>query len=255
MSLELKPCPFCGGEAKPSIHGDQLSSVECMADNCGGEMYGPDIEVAIEMWNRRAAARAALRATPTVAPAEPLRGLADRWEKAAHDHDNADAAHAYRVCAADLRRGLRDPRWWSATPGEEPDFEYVEGVAVARSSRPSATPGGGERDELRRALSLVTREREIAWNALDEIATPDNSTAEQLKAVARKARDASAQYSRTSDVRAYWDRIGDRIRQRDATPAEPAGLCIVRDDPHDPGTPCGYPLPCKFHPYQSEPMK
>ena len=47
---ELKPCPFCGGEAKLSSNGKEVVCLGC-------EALGPfcDTEAeAIEAWNRRA---------------------------------------------------------------------------------------------------------------------------------------------------------------------------------------------------------
>lgn len=46
---ELKPCPFCGGEADPAgwMRGDGKTGPAC--DNCGGACES------IEMWNTRAA--------------------------------------------------------------------------------------------------------------------------------------------------------------------------------------------------------
>ena len=49
--MELKPCPFCGGEA--TIMGDDYfwaSCKYCCAETLGSE----DVQEAIEAWNRRA---------------------------------------------------------------------------------------------------------------------------------------------------------------------------------------------------------
>lgn len=54
---ELKPCPFCGGEAEiltaESMHGGNLYGVMC--DCCAGraDVYDTEAE-AIEAWNTRA---------------------------------------------------------------------------------------------------------------------------------------------------------------------------------------------------------
>jgi Lar family restriction alleviation protein len=52
---ELKPCPFCGGEAREDEtilkHGTTYS-VYC--DDCGAEITRFNIKEAIEAWNRRA---------------------------------------------------------------------------------------------------------------------------------------------------------------------------------------------------------
>ena len=43
---ELKPCPFCGGEAEVTVEIDDLRSVECTS--CGALVDG------IDEWNTRA---------------------------------------------------------------------------------------------------------------------------------------------------------------------------------------------------------
>ena len=59
---ELKPCPFCGGEAvlveKTSYGGNIFVRVECklcgaMAGNESISLYHSAAERAIERWNRR----------------------------------------------------------------------------------------------------------------------------------------------------------------------------------------------------------
>lgn len=48
---ELKPCPFCGGEAE--IRGDGYFWIQCKY--CWAETTGSeDMAEAIEAWNRRA---------------------------------------------------------------------------------------------------------------------------------------------------------------------------------------------------------
>lgn len=52
---ELKPCPFCGGEARlchPKGYGITLGSVKC--NSCGGSTESfTDDDSAIEAWNTR----------------------------------------------------------------------------------------------------------------------------------------------------------------------------------------------------------
>ena len=55
---ELKPCPFCGGEAKLE-HLSKSSMVYCLSCKASSKLieYAPDYasdEKAIEAWNRRA---------------------------------------------------------------------------------------------------------------------------------------------------------------------------------------------------------
>ena len=62
---ELKPCPFCGGEAELIMHkkgkpyaweNDCDHWVSCMAEDCCARMgFCGTREEAVELWNRRAA--------------------------------------------------------------------------------------------------------------------------------------------------------------------------------------------------------
>lgn len=57
---ELKPCPFCGGEAKIYeykdveflVHNADCNTVQCKTCGCGTS-YEPTAERAIETWNVR----------------------------------------------------------------------------------------------------------------------------------------------------------------------------------------------------------
>ena len=52
MSIELKPCPFCGGKARLCISEYIPPWIEC---DCGVFTEGQNTaEEAAEMWNRRA---------------------------------------------------------------------------------------------------------------------------------------------------------------------------------------------------------
>ncbi len=51
MATELKPCPFCGAEAKIAEYG--CYSVYCIRQCCEQPIAYPDRETAIEEWNRR----------------------------------------------------------------------------------------------------------------------------------------------------------------------------------------------------------
>ena len=58
MSIKLKPCPFCGGEAEIKEHNQCFStaySVVCKDKNCRGRSAKPMriLEVAVYSWNRR----------------------------------------------------------------------------------------------------------------------------------------------------------------------------------------------------------
>lgn len=51
--VELKPCPFCGSEAKVKFI---LGREAVVCQGCNAEMFGTysPIDVLVEMWNRRA---------------------------------------------------------------------------------------------------------------------------------------------------------------------------------------------------------
>ena len=54
--VELKPCPFCGGEAEYVDNG-YFVDVSCKDMDCRGfaaSLNNKDKKVAIEAWNRRA---------------------------------------------------------------------------------------------------------------------------------------------------------------------------------------------------------
>lgn len=59
MSEELKPCPFCGGEAEirpvTMPDGNVRQYVSCLNDSCGAAsgLFGMDC-YAVDAWNRRA---------------------------------------------------------------------------------------------------------------------------------------------------------------------------------------------------------
>ena len=55
MSGELKPCPFCGGEAEFETYGGTACAVTCRKCRCGTPTVSlNDGERAVEAWNRRA---------------------------------------------------------------------------------------------------------------------------------------------------------------------------------------------------------
>lgn len=55
MSVELKPCPFCGGEAEFETYGGTACAVTCRKCRCGTPTVSlNDGERAVEAWNRRA---------------------------------------------------------------------------------------------------------------------------------------------------------------------------------------------------------
>jgi Lar family restriction alleviation protein len=55
MSIELKPCPFCGGEAEIERYGDHSRSTIYACTNCGCRLEtGEEGDFGTD-WNRRAA--------------------------------------------------------------------------------------------------------------------------------------------------------------------------------------------------------
>lgn len=54
MSEELRPCPFCGGEAEFETYGGTACAVTCRKCHCGTPTVSlNDGERAVEAWNRR----------------------------------------------------------------------------------------------------------------------------------------------------------------------------------------------------------
>lgn len=55
---ELKPCPFCGGEAEVLYFQDETYRAQCACVECDVKPYATRYlrsrEAAIEAWNRRA---------------------------------------------------------------------------------------------------------------------------------------------------------------------------------------------------------
>ena len=55
MADELRPCPFCGGEAEFETYGGTACAVTCRKCRCGTPTVRlNDGERAVEAWNRRA---------------------------------------------------------------------------------------------------------------------------------------------------------------------------------------------------------
>ena len=52
MTNELKPCPFCGGEARRYCGNTDANSIVCK--RCGAKVYGyASKSAATRAWNRR----------------------------------------------------------------------------------------------------------------------------------------------------------------------------------------------------------
>ena len=67
MTEELKPCPFCGGEAYLTPqNGDPEDSHEVCCSNCGGYVWGDSKERALSNWNRRIRDDGGIIAVPRV---------------------------------------------------------------------------------------------------------------------------------------------------------------------------------------------
>lgn len=55
MSEELKPCPFCGGEARFETYGGTACAVVCQTCGCGtSTMRLDDGMIAADLWNHSA---------------------------------------------------------------------------------------------------------------------------------------------------------------------------------------------------------
>ena len=74
MSEELKPCPFCGGEArlllnaKRKIYGkdEYRTGVVACCNVCEARMFYGSEKLAIEAWNRRARNERRIKAVPVL---------------------------------------------------------------------------------------------------------------------------------------------------------------------------------------------
>lgn len=77
---ELKPCPFCGGEARDGKDGEYFL-VRCT--HCGAEQFSDIRRVAVSSWNRRAylppTPAEAMRCPEVVALVKAMRGMCDVW--------------------------------------------------------------------------------------------------------------------------------------------------------------------------------
>ena len=58
--VNLKPCPFCGGNGRivygakrKDVYGKDITGVVVYCDNCNTQMFYRDSKMAIEAWNRR----------------------------------------------------------------------------------------------------------------------------------------------------------------------------------------------------------
>ena len=84
MSIELKPCPFCGADPATNYFGSegvfpQMACVVCINEECASrpEVWGESEEAAAEAWNTRA------ERTCRAIPHDNLNesdGMGDAWE-------------------------------------------------------------------------------------------------------------------------------------------------------------------------------
>ena len=63
---ELKPCPFCGGEAiivneatRKNVYEEAIKGTATGCRNCGCQMFNRNRELAIKAWNKRVPQRTA----------------------------------------------------------------------------------------------------------------------------------------------------------------------------------------------------
>lgn len=75
---ELKPCPFCGGEAKVSC-GSNYCEVYCI--KCFGRVEQNGIDEAIEAWERRVENEELLFTRQFIVEHGLLYKLLDAWEE------------------------------------------------------------------------------------------------------------------------------------------------------------------------------
>jgi hypothetical protein len=70
MGETLRPCPFCGGEARVQYQGG-FHSVRCKVPACAGEAGWGSEAKAIAAWNRRQVQEAGLHHMPPGRPGRP----------------------------------------------------------------------------------------------------------------------------------------------------------------------------------------
>lgn len=106
---ELKPCPFCGGEARDGKDGEYFL-VRCT--HCGAEQFSDIRRVAVSSWNRRAdlppTPAEAMRCPEVVAMVEALRSAIEAID-AAYDgpDDNGRYSTRERAALAALEQAVR----------------------------------------------------------------------------------------------------------------------------------------------------
>ena len=111
---ELKPCPFCGWDARyePNYGGTGIVAVLCLNPTCGAEVMGSGKEHAIELWNRRATDEQLAKAR------EALHHSSQLLENSLQAFGDEEGESAGMVLA-DCRDGIAQNRAVLALLGEE----------------------------------------------------------------------------------------------------------------------------------------
>ena len=147
--VELKPCPFCGGEAVAGSNFDNDHYVMCGADcdRCGGMVgYMKTEMAAIENWNRRTALASGSGDHAELARlADDALSQKGRWDEL-HDLNKFHAAANPATVLALLSE-------IAALRGEV-DTEKRLSVKKWNAATARATQAERQRDELRKALEF-----------------------------------------------------------------------------------------------------
>lgn len=95
--IELKPCPFCGGEALIFFDPDKdAATIRC--DGCSVETQHDKTRLMIETWNRRAT-----RPVSDEAVEECLKTL-EAMQRAVLDEDQDDASIYYEIASEGIKK-------------------------------------------------------------------------------------------------------------------------------------------------------
>lgn len=96
MSIDLKPCPFCGGKADFNNDGERWDQVICGGCGCRGTEYPNDRVKAAWAWNRR------------VVPDEPQGAGMSRDDAQSLVFDLLDAARSFDRAETGFRKDARE---------------------------------------------------------------------------------------------------------------------------------------------------
>jgi hypothetical protein len=153
MEQELKPCPFCGGEAmEPWVAGWKFNLPETMCTGCAGDGSHAFISMPVSSWNARPATR------PVPASDSELREALDdlRAQAEAYLAIREYGPEAEPVARNELRNAVQNAKVaiaaWNTRPATRRDaLEEAAKVAEHYNFGPERT----ERDNARNAIAQI----------------------------------------------------------------------------------------------------